>query len=936
MSEYLDTNSINYLDRSNNLNYKYKKILYRSGVRIQVSELLETQGLLISQIVDSLSNIHGNIRILNGLKVRKTKIVEDRQNFSIDTGTVLFNVNEVKLILYIPFIRFSLPVVTEDNFSWHLSLTLKKEVISSKNLYLSRQLSILPTSSDILKYEPYIGINDLLANFIFTSIYKVGDDIKIYDRHSKESSISINPSTRSIPKSIEDIIFKSHPTESDRYIISGLIVKKISSIKVKISPGICYIKSNRIQLGVGYIINLSTLNISINETRSICISTLGILVKNESYLDKVNLLSFVNTEGPSIGTSIAKDSSFPILELAKVSRINSNTYDVITSPNRLPQFRLKDLENRLDQLKYQIADLQVYADNISSNPGSLSIGDTISESNIYTLTDHSDIENNFSFDSRNNTISLPEINNIIPVSSYTSGDINITPSIYSLGSIDNLISTYIDTNNGIFELIQASSVDIIYTNPWYLPDDIETLSEDFNIVVFCIGFNPLETILSVHLGSIGLGISGVDFGRRDTNSNILTSPTGCIKLSCIIPSGTNIKVNKILTVQGVNNSITKLISPEYKDILNRNNPFEIDLKSNIISQSITSNTNGLITSINIYIKYTGIELTYEGFSRSPALVILFGLNSGIEPNLNISNYISMGYISIYELMNISNINGSIDISLLEPYYVKEQEVYNITIMSLIDGLQIKYLNYYANNNAYMEGSLSEMIFNKTWEERHIKDLMLDIKGVRNTLDSNTTFSNIINTNEPVSSLEIYPESQEISQNIGISVVTSQSQPYKSNLILPINTSYIEVNWNINPPIYGIDTSKYLYIMKSKKHNGRWISVPILLKSIPRNYISTVLGISNNSSSKIKVYVSLDNKESWLPLEIGNIVPIRTSNIDSSFYRQEWTLSINNLSLINQVRSINSIILRLDLDLIVNTSYNNDNIPYIKDISILME
>lgn len=929
----LNIRKVNDLDLSRRPNYKYIKVLYRAGYKIQVSELIEMQSSINSAIVNSLSILFSPLSILEGLIVSRTQIVDSKQNFSISPGVVLINKDQLKLLLNIPNIWFSLPLTAVNDYKWDLTLSIREELIDSEIMYLSRNITIVPSKSYVVKYSPYIGIENNVSNFIFCSIKKKENTFEIIDHTNKQSSLSINPSTRRLPKTVVDTIKYSHPTESSKSIIEGLLLKKISDSSIKITPGTCYIKGERVSLGIGKIINLNDLSIPNDSYRIICLSPIGIVIKGVSIIDKVNTLVPINSETITSGHYIANDSSYHFIELGKIYKKSVNDYEIYNINNRLPHYRLKDLEDRLSFLRYQISDLQVYADNISVNPGSLSIGSSISESNIRSLTDESDKGNNFSYDSANESISLPVRNTILPLSNIYSSSFNITPSIYNDTSKSSLFKTFQNGVTGIYETVQKSIISLIYTNPWYLPDDISSIDEDVSITIVCIGFKPLERILSVNLGSIGLGIISIDYGNRESNSYFIASPTGCIKLSCRIPQGTDLSINRLLTVQGVSTSISKLLVPSYDQILNLENPFDINVKNNLITQSFTPDVKSLLTSVRLNIKYMGLELTKGSFSRSPSLLVLVSKNKGIEPDLGRNNPVSIGILSSGELLK-SEGDKQVSIRLLNPYHVEKGELNNITIIPLTDGIGIKYIDYYnANNSSYQQGTLSKMVISGLWEEEHIKDIMIEFEGILSP-DGSYSFSNNLNLDTLISSIEIYPESQEISSNANINVLSTKNQSYNKNLELSSSTSTLEINWVINSPLYSLDLSRYIYIGKKAESEGRWISAPILISSVPKRFISVILAISNNSSSGIKVYTSLDNKSSWIQLEISNVVPNRTQSLDASFYRQEWTLSINNLSLINQVKNINSFIVRIDLS---STGTNiGGNTPHIKDISIFME
>ncbi|MEI2419166.1 hypothetical protein V6O07_02745, partial [Arthrospira platensis SPKY2] len=575
-----------------------------------------------------------------------------------------------------------------------------------------------------------------------------------------------------------------------------------------------------------------------------------------------------------------------------------------------------------------LSEFNTYIDYLLNNQGSHYLNNIISESNILSLVDKFDSNNNFSYDSRTKSITVNKYNEIIPVSSLNYTDIISSKRIP--GEIRLIFTTHSNNNNSLYDLLIKSNFSLFYTDPWYLPDDIEVINNDVNINVFLVGFNSFEEIINVSLGDLNLSINSLHFGKRVNDTQILCSITGCIKFSFIIPANTNIKSNNILNITGSSNSFSKNMTPSYQSILNKNNGFDINLGSNLITQSFSPEETFLITDVNIWLKYNSSLISLNQFSSSPLLIILISNNQGVKPSFNSESYISLGYISINNLKD--SLNGKkIKVNLLNPFIASSEFIYNITIVSLLDNIYIRYLD----NNVYREGLFSKMVFNDNWQEINSKDLYLEFLGLNSITNINSfSFSNDIVVDRLFSGLEVYPENNEFTSSVSLSILNNSiTNNYNSNFTFRTKSSSFSYQWIINSPLLSIDLSKYLYIHKDSLSDSLWISSPILLKSSLNRFLKVILTIFNNSSNNIKVFISFDNKLNWIPLSISETILNRNINyIDNEFYRQQWILDTSNLNFTNQLNNNSYIIVKLELlDLV-----QNSNIPKVKEISIIVE
>lgn len=944
----------------------YQKVLFRSGYKLKRSEIIEVQDILNNQIINSFLNLYGNIKILKGLKVFFTGKKRDKYNFYITSGVLYFNLENIKLFFSFPPIYFSIPSINllgyEDAKEYYiLNIIIKREMHSKENMIFSRNITLSPSYSNVIKLKPRIGIYDINYNlFPFSIIHRKKDpfytldseeteqeieNFEIFNYDNDKVTLSFNPGTTSLPREIKDVIKSSHPTESYSFVHNGLNLIVRDSI-LKITPGVSYIKGERVELKVPKLLNLDLLDLEENEIVSLSICKLGFVFKKDNPLNKINYYSQIIDESfitHKIKFLFSNFSSYNLLELGKINKIlisnhedieddieeniESYIYNILNLDNRIISFDYNLIESKIKLINYYISEFNTYADYLLNNKTSYYLNNILSESNIIDLTDNFDKNNNFSYDSRTNSITLNKYNEIISLSSLDSNT-DILPCKYIPGEPRLVLTTHTNNSDSLYDLLIKSNISLLYTNPWYLPDDIEILDNDIIITVFLVGFSSFEEILNISLGDLNLNINLLQYGKRINDTQIVCSITGCIKFSCTIPKGTNIKLNHILNITGSINTISKLINPNYQSILDQNNAFDINQISNLISQSFSPDESFLITELHLWLKYNSSLVDMNQFSSSPVLLVLVSDNQGDKPSFGKDSYISLGYISVNNLSNSSN-GKKVRINLLNPFNASSSKIYNITIISLLDNIFIRYLN----NNTYTQGSFSKMVFNENWQIINNKDLYLEFLGIDNNINEFSFTHNII-SDRMVSALEVYPENTDFTSSVNLSILNNGlNKPYTSNFTF--KSSSFSYQWLIKSPIKSIDLSRYLYIHKQLLSNSIWISNPILLDSSLNSIIKIILTIYNNSSNNINVYLSFDNKINWFPLNISEtILNTNINYINKDFYRQEWILNIDNLNFTNQLNNNSYVIVKLELLNVIDTI--NTTIPKVKEISIIVE
>ncbi|MEI2423314.1 hypothetical protein V6O07_23800, partial [Arthrospira platensis SPKY2] len=338
----------------------YEKVLFRSGYKLKRSEIIEIQDILNNQIINSFSHIYGNIRILTGLKVYYTGKKRKKYNFYISPGVIFFNVNNLKLFFRFPSVYFAIPSINLLGYDtpkeyYLLNIAIKREIHNKENMLFSRNITLTPSYSNIVKLKPRIGVYNINYNlFPFCIIHRKLDDsifipsesdleeeeeeeieqeeienFEIFNYDNDKLFLSIYPNSKSLPREIKEVISSSHPTESYSFIHNGLHLLINNSI-LKIVIGVCYIKGERVELKVPKLIDLELLNLEDNETVSLYICKIGFVFKKNNTLNKLNSYSQVIDESfitDNIKFLFSNFSSYNLLELGKIKKVFSSELD---------------------------------------------------------------------------------------------------------------------------------------------------------------------------------------------------------------------------------------------------------------------------------------------------------------------------------------------------------------------------------------------------------------------------------------------------------------------------------------------------------------------------------------------------------------------------------------------------------------------------------
>ena len=928
------------------------KVLYRSGKRLQLTELLDTQ-YLINYIANSpYKFLFSYYSVVEGLKV----VVINNTHLYISKGTIYINLNNLSEVIDIQ--NKTLPLPVEEGLYWLKINTKHKEleyindeyrnpiqggpIFGSYGMIKQKVSGDLSLVGDQTNKEEYIdGFPIALINVQSSRTVDI-----LYIDSKSNLTTNQNYTLPSITPYVERYFFE----ESGDFINKGLKVTSTNNKTITLQSGVCYIDGKRIVIEnplplpiEEYFVNEGKYMVLINsigliEIRKVdssvyplkdysLIETLkgsNVIVdsfyysdtdpqQNQIYIWKDNNQDKnINLSNTSLYLGLSQTGVNHLLlatvNIRKDLSQNPTLYEIIIdnedSYRAITNVELTQAVMRLEALEKRLLQLELDKQLIAKVETNL-----IDKKASSILSQYSDINHplySVSYIESDNAITLQTINEYIKVNS---ADISYTKGSKLISSVHN--KEVVSSPELTFE-----SIDIAKGNNSINLDPTEStiyitlgkpnkFTNDILLFVFNNDSEFLFAVANEYINNFST-LYGSRSSEQDS-SLIPKDNTSIVKFD--LPGSTKYDVSNDLFIE-VDGDIKKSFNlpiSTYKNSLFIDNDY-----TNTLSQIIKIEESKVIKNISI-----SIEEVIKDTTNDPLTFIVITITRSNNSIPTLNDYLAFGYKSFNSITS----NTYIDIDL-NPMVVLDPNFYSINIC-YFNASSMKFKcnsNSDSNGQDYTLGNLMRRNSKGVWETISDKDLNIKL-NLGTTLYTDNILTINLQSIEPF--IRIHDHLEWIGDKGDFSNMLVIDSEYE-NLDSEFNeASSIKVSYKLNYPLSLVNLDTSYFIVTNYLPSGNWISKTFDIGS-PYTNVDLWLSYLQPEGSSIEIFISSNKGQEWEKLLIDE-------EDSSKFYLHNLTESVPYKELTED----NITILRewVTIKIILNTN-NILQRPSIKDIKFV--